>query len=57
MKTILEKINNWNNLSSSEKIRIGDFFITHESNILAWDKSFSDLSPSKQKKVLTLNTY
>lgn len=50
--TTEEKIEKWNNLPNYEKRAMGDHYITHESNLEAWNKPFSELSPLKQKRVL-----
>jgi len=42
----------WNNLPSKEKMAMGDQYITHETNLKAWDKPFDQLSKLKQKRVL-----
>jgi len=42
----------WNELPSQEKMAMGDRYITHETNLRAWDKQFDELSPLKQKRVL-----
>ena len=52
MKTQNQLIETWNNLPDYEKRAMGDHFITHESNLDAWDKPFEKLSPLKQKRVL-----
>lgn len=52
MKTNDELILIWNELPSQEKMAMGDHYITHETNLKAWDKKFDELSPLKQKRVL-----
>jgi hypothetical protein len=47
-----EKITTWNRLTGKEKRGMGDHYITHCSNLNAWNKDFKDLSPLKQKRVL-----
>lgn len=42
----------WNDLPAQEKMAFGDRYITHETNLKAWDKEFDKLSPLKQKRVL-----
>ena len=51
-KTTIAKIAKWNNLPDYEKRAMGDHFITHASNLEAWNKPFDELSPLKQKRVL-----
>jgi len=50
--TTAEKIKTWNELPSHEKVAMGDHYITHESNLKAWDKPYEELSPLKQKRVI-----
>lgn len=45
-------INKWNGLNSSQKCAFGDRFITHETNLNAWNKNFDDLSELKKKRVI-----
>ena len=45
-------IKKWNSLTSSQKRAFGDRWITHESNLDAWNKKFEDLSNLKQQRVL-----
>ena len=45
-------IKKWNELSPLSKRAFGDKWITHESNLEAWNKSFNKLSPLKQKRIL-----
>ena len=52
MKTNDELIAIWNELPSQEKMAMGDHYISHETNLKAWDKPFDELSPLKQKRVL-----
>ena len=52
MKTNDELITIWNNLHAQEKMAMGDHYITHETNLKAWNKPFSELSKLKQKRVL-----
>lgn len=52
MKTNNELIAIWNQLPPQEKMAMGDHYITHETNLKAWDKPFKELSPLKQKRVL-----
>lgn len=52
MKTNDELITIWNNLPAQEKMAMGDHYITHETNLKAWNKPFADLSKLKQKRVL-----
>lgn len=52
MKANDELINIWNELPSQEKMAMGDHYISHETNLKAWDKPFDELSPLKQKRVL-----
>ena len=47
-----KNINIWNKLSSQEKMAFGNQYITHETNLKAWDKEYKELSPLKQKRVL-----
>jgi hypothetical protein len=43
---------NWDKLTSQQKKAFGDRFITHESNLSAWDKNFDELSPLKKCRVI-----
>ena len=52
MKTNDELITIWNKLQSQEKMAMGDLYISHETDLRAWDKPFDELSPLKQKRVL-----
>ena len=52
MKTNDELIVIWNELPAQEKMAMGDHYISHETNLKAWDKQFDELSPLKQKRVL-----
>lgn len=52
MKTNDELITIWNELPSQEKMALGDRYITHETNLRAWDKPFEELSPLKRERVL-----
>jgi DNA-binding XRE family transcriptional regulator len=47
-----ELISIWNRLPSQEKMAFGDTYISHDTNLRAWDKPFNELSPLKQKRVL-----
>jgi hypothetical protein len=47
-----EKILTWNNMPDFEKRAMGDHYITHETDLDAWNKPFNRLSPLKQKRVL-----
>ena len=47
-----QKISIWNNLPSYEKRAMGDHYITHGSNLEAWNKEFNELSILKQERVL-----
>ena len=38
--------------TAQEKMAMGDHYISHETNLKAWDKPFYELSPLKQKRVL-----
>lgn len=52
MKSNEELILIWDNLHPQEKMAFGDQWISHETNLRAWDKPFSELSPLKRKRVL-----
>ena len=52
MKKNDELITIWNELPSQETMAMGDHYISHETNLKAWDKPFYELSPLKQKRVL-----
>ena len=43
----------WNNLNGIEKRAFGDRWITNDSNLESWNKSFEDLSDLKKKRVLS----
>lgn len=49
MKNLIEK---WNNLSNDQKRAFADRFITHDTNLDAWVKSFENLSKLKKIRVL-----
>ena len=53
MKTIAQVSAQWNAMSHDERIAIADRWITNESNLVAWDKPFNELSTLKQKRVIT----
>ena len=42
----------WNNLSDQKKVAFGDRYITHETNLRTWCKSFENLSELKKQRVL-----
>jgi hypothetical protein len=48
-----DKIATWDNLPPREKRAMGAHYITHESNLNAWNKPFEQLSKLKQKRVLS----
>ncbi len=52
MKTNDELIAIWNELPAQEKMAFGDQWISHETNLKAWDKNFDELSPLKRQRVL-----
>lgn len=52
MKTNDELIAIWNELPAQEKMAMGDMYISHETNLKAWDKPYDELSPLKMKRVL-----
>lgn len=47
-----EIIEKWNNLTPLSKRAFGDKFISNESNLNAWNKSFNQLSDLKQNRIL-----
>jgi hypothetical protein len=52
MQNSEKTIAKWNSLTSAQKISFGDRWITHESDLTAWDKPFQNLSSLKQRRVL-----
>ena len=52
MKTIAQVSAEWNAMSHEQRIAIADRWITNESNLMAWDKPFNELSWLKQKRVI-----
>lgn len=52
MKSTDELVAIWNELPAQEKMAMGSLYITHETNLRAWDKSFHELSPLKQTRVI-----
>ena len=50
--TTQQKIDTWNNLPKREKMAMGDHYITHESDLNAWNKPFDQLSELKKERVL-----
>ena len=46
-------IKKWNSLNGNQKRAFGDRWITHDTNLDAWDKDFEDLSNLKKKRVLS----
>ena len=53
MKTINQVSEQWNAMSHNQRIAIADRWITHESNLMTWDKPFDQLSELKKKRVIT----
>jgi hypothetical protein len=53
MKTTSELIQIWNTLPAQEKMAFGTRYITHETDLRAWDKNYEELSPLKQQRVLS----
>ena len=52
MKTIAKVSAQWDAMTHDQRIAIADRWITNESNLTAWDKSFNELSTLKQKRVI-----
>lgn len=52
MKTIAQVSAQWNAMTHDERIAIADRWITNESNLMAWDKPFNELSLLKQNRVI-----
>jgi len=46
------KIQIWNNLPESEKRAMGDYWITNEQYLQAWNKPWDQLSQLKKERVL-----
>ena len=49
MENLIKK---WNSLNGDQKRAFGDRWITHDTNLDAWDKDFEDLSNLKRERVL-----
>ena len=49
MENLIKK---WNSLNGNQKRAFGDRWITHDTNLDAWNKDFEDLSNLKKKRVL-----
>ena len=49
MENLIKK---WNLLNGNQKRAFGDRWITHDTNLDAWNKDFEDLSNLKKKRVL-----
>ena len=52
MKTIAQVSEQWDAMTHDQRIAIADRWITNESNLMSWDKSFNELSTLKQKRVI-----
>ena len=52
MKTIAQVSEQWDAMTHDQRIEIADIWITNESNLMAWDKPFNELSTLKQKRVI-----
>ena len=50
MENLIKK---WNSLNGNQKRAFGDRWITHDTNLGAWNKDFEDLSNLKKKRVLS----
>ena len=48
MENLIKK---WNSLNGNQKRSFGDRWITHDTNLDAWNKDFEDLSNLKKKRV------
>ena len=49
MENLIKK---WNSLNGAQKRAFGDSWITHDTNLDAWNKDFEDLSNLKKERVL-----
>ncbi|RRT94155.1 hypothetical protein [Empedobacter falsenii] len=47
-----ELVSKWNSLTADQKRAFGDRFITHDTNLEAWNKTFEELSELKKTRVL-----
>ena len=50
MENLIKK---WDSLNGNQKRALGDRWITHDTNLGAWDKDFEDLTNLKKKRVLS----
>ena len=45
-------ISAWDSMTSQQKMSFGEKWISHETDLRAWDKPFSELSPLKRDRIL-----